>query len=57
MTLCAFKDGVIPGNRQLSFGRDELYVYRNAVKIVSDSSKSVLSLCEVEVYADPYGKN
>ena len=31
-------------------------MYGNAVKISSESSHSILSLCEVEVYADAYGK-
>jgi len=38
----------------LSFGCNELYVYGNAIKISTESS--ILSLCEVEVYADVYGK-
>ena len=40
----------------MSFGCNELYVYGNAVKIMADSPKFTLSLCEVEVYADTYGK-
>lgn len=31
-------------------------MYGNVVKIATDSSHSILSLCEVEVYADTYGK-
>ena len=31
-------------------------MYGNVVKIWTESSRSILSLCEVEVYADAYGK-
>ena len=32
-------------------------MYGNVVKISTESSQSILSLCEVEVYADVYGKS
>ena len=42
-------------NRLLSFGCDDFYVYGNVVKISTESSHAILSLCEVEVYANAYG--
>ena len=32
-------------------------MYGNVIKISTESSPSILSLCEVEVYADAYGRS
>ncbi|KAL9970891.1 hypothetical protein ACROYT_G023346 [Oculina patagonica] len=52
LPLCAYYEGMIQRNRLVSFGCDQLYTYGNVVKLVTESS--ILNLCEVEVYADPY---
>ena len=52
---CAFEELLIDG-KETSYGcSSELYVYGNSVKITTKTP--VLRLCEVEVYANSYGKN
>ncbi|XP_078374598.1 uncharacterized protein LOC144658130 isoform X2 [Oculina patagonica] len=51
LPLCAYYEGMIQRNRLVSFGCGK-HMYGNVVKIMTRSS--ILNLCEVEVYADPY---
>lgn len=50
--LCAAKD--IPKGTVWNMGCIKVPLFGNIVKI--ESSSSILALCEVEVYAEPYGK-
>ena len=50
--MCGYKEKV-KKNDQLTFGCD---AYGNGVEITTELSYTILSLCEVEVYAESYGK-